>query len=343
VDSNDCRGRTDGRTICDDQQCVECADDPDCVAGYGENFVCLANTCIRSSYCEATEDCLDEEVCDTDANECVECVQEDDCEGDDICVDNHCGKACASDNDCDAPQLCNKEGGICVDCLRHDACDPLEYCDKGRCEPDVCAQGRISCVENYTVKCTDVGDGLETPVECPVGEVCVFKPGADAICELPATGPVVDPECNDMEQNGTETDVDCGGDNCLKCAEGLLCQEATDCLSGVCAPGCTGLLCFPGTRDGRCRPAQCNDGIENGAETATDCGGGLCPRCPDGSPCQVDADCGSDSCVGGTCAASTCQPDRCPGCLMPNETPCCIPAGQTCGCQMFFPVPGPCS
>jgi hypothetical protein len=265
-------------------------------------------------------------------------VDENDCPDDYICVNNHCGKACASDNDCVAPQLCDKEGGICVDCLRHETCEPLEYCDNGRCEPDVCAQGRVSCVENSTVRCTDAGDGLEEPVACPVGEVCVFRPGEDAVCELPATGPVVDPECNDGEQNGTETDVDCGGDGCLKCADGLLCEQGSDCLSGVCQPGCTGLLCFPGTRDSRCRPAECNDSTKNGAETDTDCGGGMCPRCPDGSPCLVDSDCWSDSCDNGTCAASTCQPELCPPCFI-TQVPCCIPAGQTCGCQTVFPIP----
>jgi hypothetical protein len=220
---------------------------------------------------------VDGEVCDTDANECVECVQESDCQSDDICVDNHCGKACASDNDCDAPQLCNKEGGICVDCLRHETCEPLEHCAAGRCEPDFCAQGRVSCVENFTVRCTDAGDGLEDPVECPVGEICVFKPEEDAVCELPATGPVVDTECNDGEQNGNETDVDCGGP--------------------------------------------------------------ICPRYPDDSPCLVDSDCWSDSCDNGTCAEPACHPDRCPPCLMLTDAPCCIQATQTCGRQTVFPIP----
>lgn len=44
--------------------------------------------------------------------------------------------------------------------------------------------------------------------------------------------------------------------------------------------------------------ATCDDGILNHGETAVDCGGAGngCPRCPDGSWCQEDADCASGFC-----------------------------------------------
>ncbi|HBQ19608.1 MAG TPA: hypothetical protein DEF51_53620, partial [Myxococcales bacterium] len=31
--------------------------------------------------------------------------------------------------------------------------------------------------------------------------------------------------CEDMRQNGTETDIDCGGDTCPRCAGGLSCLD----------------------------------------------------------------------------------------------------------------------
>src|SRR2546423_735743 len=42
------------------------------------------------------------------------------------------------------------------------------------------------------------------------------------------------PTCNDGVKNGQETDVDCGGANCAKCALAKKCVASTDCLNAVC-------------------------------------------------------------------------------------------------------------
>jgi formylglycine-generating enzyme required for sulfatase activity len=41
---------------------------------------------------------------------------------------------------------------------------------------------------------------------------------------------------------------------------------------------------------------QCQDGVKNGAETSEDCGGGVCPGCPDGQWCALGRDCLSGYC-----------------------------------------------
>jgi len=41
--------------------------------------------------------------------------------------------------------------------------------------------------------------------------------------------------CSDNNQNALETDIDCGGSRCNKCADTKTCSAATDCLSGICA------------------------------------------------------------------------------------------------------------
>ena len=61
------------------------------------------------------------------------------------------------------------------------------------------------------------------------------------------------------EQNGDETDIDCGG-SCGGCAPGGTCLRDRDCLSERCSGG-------------TCAEASCTDGIINGTETDTDCGG----------------------------------------------------------------------
>ncbi len=50
----------------------------------------------------------------------------------------------------------------------------------------------------------------------------------------------------------------------------------------------------------------CSDGIKNGIETGTDCGG-LCPLCPLGEGCAGPTDCESFACEGGSCVASSCE------------------------------------
>jgi hypothetical protein len=49
------------------------------------------------------------------------------------------------------------------------------------------------------------------------------------------------------------------------------------------------------------------DAVKNGDETGKDCGGGLCPSCPDGEGCIVGTDCESHVCIAGTCRPSTCD------------------------------------
>jgi hypothetical protein len=43
--------------------------------------------------------------------------------------------------------------------------------------------------------------------------------------------------------------------------------------------------------------ATCCNGIKDGLETDTDCGGGECPKCPNGSTCAQNTDCLSGNCA----------------------------------------------
>ena len=47
----------------------------------------------------------------------------------------------------------------------------------------------------------------------------------------------------------------------------------------------------------------CTDGVQNGDETSTDCGGS-CSTCAFGESCGVDSDCASSTCQGGVCITS---------------------------------------
>ena len=83
----------------------------------------------------------------------------------------------------------------------------------------------------------------------------------------------VAPSCTDEMQNFGETDVDCGGPNCMPCASGEACLVFSDCRSEVCAGGV-------------CAGGRCDDGIQNGLETDVDCGGEECEGCLGGAACN---------------------------------------------------------
>jgi cysteine-rich repeat protein len=139
----------------------------------------------------------------------------------------------------------------------------------------------------------------------------------------------MEPRCNkesaigDGVKNGTETDVDCGGGSCNTCTAKQSCIRNADCDSKIC---CGSAINTFGNADlidcqskddvYKCTSARCNkggsggDGVLNGKETDTDCGGPElnCDRCTVGDSCSSDGDCESNSCVSLTCTAASTPP-----------------------------------
>src|SRR5207253_1229083 len=97
--------------------------------------------------------------------------------------------------------------------------------------------------------------------------------------------------CTNGLQDGTESDVDCGGPACPACPAGQRCGTALDCQNG--------LFCASGV----CSTASCPDGVKDGPETDVDCGGqDGCARCTAGKKCVLSSDCLTGlSCIGGSC------------------------------------------
>jgi hypothetical protein len=109
-------------------------------------------------------------------------------------------------------------------------------------------------------------------------------------------GKCATPSCTDGVKDGAETDVDCGGGTCPKCADAKACLVGTDCVDAVCGA------------DKTCSAPSCTDGLKNGAETDVDCGGGTCPKCADTKACLAGTDCVDAVCdaVAMTCSAPSC-------------------------------------
>ncbi len=191
-------------------------------------------------------------------------------------------------------------------------------------------------------------DGNETATDCggscsscDSGLTCLQdKDCQSLICKNGVCQPAA---CNDFVNNGTETDVDCGGPLCpSKCIIGQTCSVSNDCGSGVCnSKVCIGPQCGDGVKNGSetdndcggplcadcfagqmclantdcqsaicsgnfCTLAICGDAVLNGGETDTDCGGASCNACDNGKKCAVGPDCKSKVCAGNTCQAASC-------------------------------------
>jgi hypothetical protein len=147
-----------------------------------------------------------------------------------------------------------------------------------------------------SAKVADAGCGGRTGALCGDGSSC--SQGSDCqsgICQGAVCVPPP-PSCTDGKQNGSETDVDCGGPVCPPCAPGKTCVKASDCTSDV----CTG---------NTCQAPTATDGVKNDSETDVDCGGALrasgapnptsdgAPPCGVGKVCAFPSDCTQKVCA----------------------------------------------
>ena len=75
---------------------------------------------------------------------------------------------------------------------------------------------------------------------------------------------------------------------------------------------CTSRRCAINGSTGACLAASCSDGLQNGYEPSTDCGGGACNACSDGRQCYTAADCISGVCSNiGRGTLSACRAPSC--------------------------------
>jgi hypothetical protein len=274
--------------------------------------------------CVSDADCADGFFCPEQTSRCSEVSCEDDvqnggetstdcgggCPG---CAD---GAACNTGSDCQslvcdagicAEPACNDEqrnggetgtdcGGPCQqNCGTGGGCEANNDCQSGVCRAQGCAEGVERCCQAPSCN-DDVRNGIESDVDCGglgcsacgLGDSCVINLQCNTgfcqggVCAIPP------PRCDDNIENGTESDVDCGG-SCAPCADQRDCNQDTDCANNNCdASG----ICI-----------SCGDTVRNGTETAVDCGGAdlACRRCVAGEACLSNTDCVNQFCLGGFC------------------------------------------
>ena len=118
----------------------------------------------------------------------------------------------------------------------------------------------------------------------------------------PTPSPTPTPSgCTNGMMDGTETDIDCGGDACPGCMLNYECNSNGDCAAGLYCVGGGPNVC------GLTQEVSCSDGLVDQGETDVDCGGTQCPgACTQGKSCTSDGDC----VIGLTCVGSfpaTCE------------------------------------
>ncbi|MGE5785173.1 MAG: hypothetical protein ACM3ZE_11310, partial [Myxococcales bacterium] len=248
-------------------------------------------TCKMGQQCAANSDCLDGR-----------------------CTDKHCAEPSCSDGvrngleggiDCGA--ACNKPCPVNSPCKNDADCEDL-VCGTSssaalRCLSPTCSDGK----HNGDELDVDCGFDVCGASKCLPGQHC----GSDKACNttkfpgMKCVGAACVPAgCGDKVQNGTETDVDCGGGSCPACKVDQRCKANSDCE--VIASGrCSSEL--------RCAAAACDDQVKNGPETGVDCGGDKsttfptqCKRCPAQQACTKDSDCDNVRCLNERCQSATC-------------------------------------
>lgn len=101
--------------------------------------------------------------------------------------------------------------------------------------------------------------------------------------------------CENGEADADETDIDCGGPICERCADGDKCNQNSDCSDALTC-GDAGLCVF----------SHCTDKTKNGDESDKDCGGS-CVDCVAGKACIQNGDCESTLCKNKQCTEASCS------------------------------------
>jgi hypothetical protein len=261
------------------------------------------------------------------------------------CNNNQCGQintmmgvATSNQNAGDCKELvCTGTGGIEAVAKDSDIGSDGEECTKDQCN----AGSQVHPPEDPGTMCSQnngaVCDGAGACVECNVGADCT-----SGICTPQKTCAAA--TCSDMVKNGSETDVDCGGPTCPKCANTKACAQDGDCVSGDCAgtvcvgradgsscgmaaqcasDHCTDGVCCDATcagtcqactalkkgngQDGTCGPISANTDPDNECAGADVCkGDGTCTA-PVGASCVLGTECISNNCIDGVCCSSICS------------------------------------
>jgi hypothetical protein len=278
---------------------MTCAGHADCASGAcsAATKKCVAATC-NDGLKDGAETAIDcQGGCVGTCATAMTCANAGECASG-VCTATKCVAATCSDgvkNGAETAIDC--QGGCVGTCSTGQACAAPANCASGVCTGGFC----------IAPSCSDgVKNGAETAVDCQggcaatcvIGQACVANANcATGNCDIGGTNTcIAAPTCNDGIKNGAETAIDCQGGCVGTCIIGMGCVANANCATGNCDVGTNTCIAAP----------TCNDGIQNGTETAIDCQGGCVGTCALDMGCVANANCVSGVCgVGGKCVTGT--------------------------------------
>jgi len=229
-------------------KCAVCLADSDCQPGAScADHVCVSDDC-SDGFKDGDETDID---CGGSCTACAltrDCKKDADCESGTCdalpphrCLADHCAdhhkSADETDIDC---------GGSCVDCGDGHGCKVDDDCESGVCKVDrggfcyskTCLNGLKDNGETET----DCGGGQCDG--CGFGQTCYLNSDcASNVCDADTTTCATD-HCTDHHWDADETDKDCGGASCTRCALGKRCKVDADCVAGSTCYGFVPRVCL---------------------------------------------------------------------------------------------------
>jgi len=305
---------------------VECIDVSDC-PDLNACTVCEEGLCLVDPDCCLTDaDCTNPDLpfCNTVKNECVECLEDAQCDDGNKCTEDSCNLAnntcdnkailncCLSDEDCKDNDVCTSdtcktENGTCQNDPIDGCCTSEEQCnDNDDCTTDACVENTCSNDLGQSYECSDSNPCtsgacvgcfcVQTPVcgnsQLDNGERC-DPPGdhCSPTCQCMATekGPK-DFTGIEIRECAPEGDVYC-------CDEGSICREANGPPDTVTAAGGVFTFCCMGEGQG------CTDNI-------------CCPtlKCNANQICEGCIALGENCNPNNICCEGGCYNDKCTYC-----------------------------
>ncbi len=259
--ANTIKDNAETDTDCGGGACAACGEMKQCkVDSDCTTKVCTGGIC--NGCANAVKDGKESSM-DCGGPDCSKCGDGKTCMAATDCASNGCLNGLCSlcgngvqdpgESDVDCGGTANPSNEICSRCANGQVCATTADCKSGTCGATFrcgsCGDGLLNGDES------DVDCGGTCPIKCPEKKICNSKADCEqGVCEkMSATtssgaggaggsGPLaaqgICNTCNTGTQDGKlETDVDCGGGSCAKCALTRMCKVNLDCMSGACIMG----------------------------------------------------------------------------------------------------------
>ena len=257
---------------CGGPTCVRCTAGKSCAADADCYGTCTSGTCQAT--CSDGRTNADETDVDCGGPACSPCTLDKRCLQDSDCNSGLCEAtgqnmvmACARQTSCSDGMQNYQEtdvdcgGPNCPKCSDGDGCQADVDCQSGNCDNGSCQQPQttlqscpdvVGCVSqcgsdnNCINNCRSMADAgalqdYDGWKMCGSTNNCsqasCYCQNCGQLSQICIPSQCSTANCSDGTKNNQETDIDCGGPNCAKCADGKSCGADSDCQSGDCANG----------------------------------------------------------------------------------------------------------